>query len=454
MRLILSVIVALLIAVSPAWAQDTARTKTFGAESFTLQNGMRVVVIPNRRVPVVTHMVWYGVGAADEPPGLSGIAHFVEHLMFKGTETVPPGEFSKRVRALGGNDNAFTAQDITAYFQSIAVEHLETVMRMEADRMTGLIFPSDQVDSERLVVLEERRMRTDNDPAGYFSEQIRTALFPNHPYGNPVIGWLHEMESLDRDNVMAFYKKWYAPNNAILVVSGDVTAAQLKPLAEKIYGVIPARDVPERKWTQVPPLLGEPRLVMRHAVIRQPTLQRLYRVPSAKDNKPDSLALEVLASIVGDGAAARFYKALVVDGKMATGARFVYESSALSDSTLSLSATPAQGVTLEVLEAAIDDELRKLVKDGVTPQEMAEAKTRLMDASIFARDSLQGPAMTFGYGLMTGSTIDDIEYWPYDIEAVTAEQVNDAARRFLDPDNTGTRPHVTGYMLPKEEKSE
>ncbi len=462
MQIFITVIAAFFLFVPVTYAQDQApperqievRSKVFNAESFTLDNGMRVVVIPNHTAPVVTHMVWYGVGAMDEPPGQSGIAHFVEHLMFKGTDKIAPGEFSKTVRALGGNDNAFTSQDITAYYQSIATEHLETVMTMEADRMNNLTFPAEEVDSERLVVLEERRQRTENDPSGYFFEQMNTMLFPNHPYGNPVIGWLHEMEALTRDNVMAFYNKWYAPNNAILIVSGDITGTELKPLAEKTYGTLPREDVPQREWTDVPPLLALPKLVLHHPTIRQPLVRRMYRVPSAAQDKKESLALEVLASIMGDGSTARFYKSLVVDQKVATGANFSYSGTALSDARLGIGATPADGVAPEQLEQAIDKELRKLIEEGVTAQELAEAKTRLVDAATFARDSLSGPAMIFGYALITGHTIDDIEYWPYDIQAVTLDDVNAAARKYLNPDSYNKRPYVTGYLLPEKTAQE
>lgn len=436
----------------PAIAQEKdsiTREKVFNAESFTLENGMQVVLIPNRRAPVITHMVWYGVGAADEAPGQSGLAHFVEHLMFKGTEKIPPGEFSLRVKAMGGNDNAFTAQDITAYFQSISKDRLETVMEMEADRMTNLIFPPEDVDSERQVVLEERRQRTENDPRGYFFEQMNAIVFPNHPYGNPVVGWLHEMEALTRENVVSFYRKWYAPNNAILVVSGDVTMDVLRPLAERIYGSIPARDVPERIWTAVPPLKANQKLVYSDPDIQQPVLTRIFRVPSANQNKQESLALEVLASIMGDGQSARMYKSLVSEQKIATGVSLSYRGSSLSDSTMRITAQPAHNIDLEVLENAIDEELRSLVKNGVTNAELSAAKTRLIDAAVFARDSLQGPAMIFGYGLITGSSIDDIEYWPYDISKITAQQVQYVAAKYLDPDHVGNRPYTTGYLLPE-----
>ncbi len=447
MRLLILLFCSLLF-TAPAFAQD----KIFNAESFTLDNGMRVVSIPNHRAPVVTHMVWYRVGAADEAPGQSGIAHFVEHLMFKGSENVPPGEFSKRVRALGGNDNAFTAQDYTAYFQSIAVENLETVMTMEADRMKGLLFPEEGILSERNVVVEERRQRTENDPRGYFFEQMRAMLFVNHPYGNPVIGWFHELDILNKEAVQSFYKKWYAPNNALLIVSGDITMKELRPLAEKTYGLLPSRDVPERQWTEVPPLLGKPHLTLHHPTIRQSSLTRLYRMPSYQQNKDDSLALQVLESIMSDGSTSRFYKSLVVEKKLATGIQFSYNASAFSDGTATLSATPADGISLEKLDKTLDDEWRKLLTGGVTAEELRSAKDRMQDAAIFARDSLAGPAMIFGHELITGTTIDDVEYWPQMIESVTAEQIQDVANRFLNPDNRDKKPYVTGYLLPQEEE--
>lgn len=450
MRILLALLFVVLSL--PAAAQDTAapaREKVFNAEYFTLDNGMQVVLVPNHRAPVITHMVWYGVGAADEKRGQSGLAHFVEHLMFKGTEKIPPGEFSTRIKAMGGNDNAFTAQDITAYFQSISSDRLETVMEMEADRMTNLIFPPEDVESEKLVVLEERRQRTENDPRGYFFEQMNAIVFPNHPYANPVIGWLHETEALTRENVMAFYKEWYAPNNAILVVSGDVTMDTLRPLAERIYGSIPAREVPDHNWTAVPPLKATQKLIFADPSIQQPMLSRVFRVPSENQNKEESLALEVLASVMGDGQSARMYKSLVAEQKLASGISFHYSGSARSDGTLRITANPAEGTDMDTLETAIDSQLRKLVSEGVTETELSEAKTRLIDAAVFARDSLQGPAMVFGYGLTVGSSIDDIEYWPHNISQVTAEQIQAVAAKYLDPDNVGDRPYTTGYLLPK-----
>lgn len=429
-------------------------TKVFNAESFTLENGLEVVVVPSHRAPVVTHMVWYKAGAADEPPGRSGIAHFMEHLMFKGSEGFGPGEFSEKIRSLGGNDNAFTGQDYTAYFQSIAAEHLETVMRMEAGRMRGMTLPPEEVESERKVIIEERRQRTDNDPGARFAEQMSAALFVNHPYGTPVIGWGHEMSVLTREDAKTFYDRWYGPNNAILIVSGDVTGPQVHELAKKIYGPLARVDVPPRNRPQPPP--GESRLAltMFHADVREPVVQKMYRVPSAHQNKTEALALQVLEEIMGGGPTSRLYRALVVEQKIATSAGLSYRSAALDDAVLYLYAAPAPGQDHYAVNAALEEELRRLVRDGITADELNDAITRMQAEAIYALDSLSGPAMVFGQALATGATIDDVEYWPRDIAAVTAEQVQAAAAQYLDPDNPGTRPPVTGYLLPSPPPAE
>lgn len=432
--------------------KNEERKPVFNAAMVTLENGMRVVAIPNHRAPVVTHMVWYGVGAADEPVGQSGIAHFLEHLMFKGTATMEPGAFSRTVRALGGNDNAFTGQDYTAYHQSISVDHLEKVMTMEAERMRGLRPPAAEIESERQVILEERRQRIENDPRAAMAEQMRYALFPNHPYGTPNIGWADEMAQLDWTAAQSMYDRFYAPNNAVLIVAGDITMAQLKPLAEKIYGVIPRGEVPERAWRTIPPLPGSYRVEMRHPTFRQPLWQRYYRVPSYRQNKQDSLALQVLQNILSGGAATRLYKKLVVEDKIATAVNMGYQPDAWADGTVSIGAIPAQGQDPATVERAIEDELRRVVRDGVTATELREAQERMRDEAAFARDSLTGPAMVIGVALMTGGTLEDVEYWPYDIGNVTAAQVQDVARRFLNPDDMAMRPTVTGLALPPLEE--
>lgn len=428
-----------------AYAQD----KVYNAETFTLANGMQVVVIPNHRAPVVTHMIWYRVGAADEPRGQSGMAHYLEHLLFKGTPTLPTGEFSRRIRSLGGNENAFTAQDYTAFHESIAVEHLESIMKMEADRMMNTNPPPADFTSEQKVVIEERRQRTENDPRGFFAEQMKALLFINHPYGYPVIGWQHEVEALTWKEIQKFYKQHYGPNNAILVISGDITAAQLKPLAEKIYGPLKPIELPEREWTSVPPMIASPQLTLHHPMIRQPVFMRLYRLPSLKQNREDGYALSVLQDILDGGAATRLYKSLVVEQKIATGVNFSYDGLAWSDGTGWISVVPADGVELPVVEEALNKELRQVIADGVTEQELSEAKMRMQDSAAFARDSLAGPAMTVGQALITGIPLDDVEHWPRLIDAITREQIQSVAARYLDPDHINRRPYISGYLLPE-----
>jgi zinc protease len=410
---------------------------------------MQVVVIPNHRVPVVTHMVWYRIGAADEEMGKSGLAHFLEHLMFKGSEHVPPGEFSRRVKALGGQDNAFTSWDYTAYFQSIAVQYLETVMTMEADRMKALLVPEEEFESERSVVIEERRQRTENDPRSFFSEYMDASLFVNHPYGKPIIGWMKEVEAVKREAVIDFHDKYYAPNNAILVVSGDITAEALKPLAEKTYGLIPAKDIPERHWPDVPPLVGRPVLTLHHRAVREPTFERIYRVPSYNQSKEEALAFQVLEEILGGGPSTRLYRALVVEQKKAVNIRFNYRGDAFSYGSITVNAVPTPGVTMADLELALDATLRDFAGNGVGDAELLAAKQRLMDQAIYARDSLSGPAMIVGRSMISGTPLEDIENWPALIAGVTAEQVKDVAVRYLAPGADESNSYVTGYIFPE-----
>jgi zinc protease len=438
------IIILTLVLAFPAHAQ------TFGAESFTLQNGLQVVVIPNHRAPVVTHMIWYKVGAADEKPGASGMAHYLEHLLFKGTATMAPGDFSKTVKTLGGDDNAFTGQDYTAYFVSIAAEHLEGVMAMEADRMMNIDPPPAHYASEKSVVIEERRQRTDNDPRAIFAEQAHSALFINHPYGTPVIGWMKEIESYEWADVKKFYQTWYAPNNAVVVISGDVTMAQVRPMAERIYGTLMTKSIPPRVRPSVPPGNGNTVMTLRDASVQQPSFETLYIAPSERQNRADSLALQVLENILSGGAATRLYKSLVVEQKKAVSADMSYNASAYDNGTISLSGIPADGVTLEELRTLILSEIQKIITDGVTDTEVREAIQRLQDDAIFARDSVSGPAMIFGQALTTGSKIEDVENWPSDIAKVTPAQVKEAAIKYLNPAKPYIRPPVTAYMLPIE----
>lgn len=428
--------------------------KTFNAESFTLDNGLRVVVIPNNRAPVVTHMVWYKVGAADELPTKSGLAHYFEHLMFKGTDTLAPGEFSKVVKDLGGNDNAFTGQDYTAYYQSIAVEHLEKMMEMEADRMMNLKISDEDFISEKSVVTEERRQRTDNDPKALFGEQMREALFANHPYGTPVIGWMHEIESYDWDDVKTFYDTWYAPNNAVVIISGDTTAEQVKPLAEKTYGLLEPKELPPRTRGEVPPAIATNKMELYNDRIKQESFQSIRLAPSYNQNKEDSLALQVLNEILSGGPTTRLYKHLVVDNKRAVSVNLSYQSGALDYGTIWVSAIPQENISLEEIKADIQKEFDSIIEIGVTEQEVSDAIRRLQDSAVFARDSLSGPARIIGYSLLSGSSLDEIENWPTDIGKVDSTRVQAVAKKYLSADNPYIKPPVEGYLYPAKEAAQ
>jgi zinc protease len=413
-------------------------------ETFTLSNGLQVVVVTNRRVPVVTHMIWYKVGSADEPYGRSGLAHFLEHLMFKGTDAVPAGEFSKIVAKNGGRDNAFTSYDYTAYYQSVARDRLELVMKMEADRMTGLRLTDDAVYPERDVIVEERRQRTENDPNDRLGEQFDVVLHPRHPYGTPVIGWGPEMSSLTRGEAESFYKTWYAPNNAVLVVTGDVDAAELKPLAEKYYGGIAPHAVPARVRPADPPLDAARRVALTDDDIHQPLLRRSWTAPSYRTAKAgEAYALQVLCEIMASGSDSRLYHSLVVEKKIATQAWLAYNPSALDDTQISAGAVPAPGADMAEVEKALEAELARVAAEGVSDEELARARARMLGEAAYARDSIAGPAQVLGSALATGQTVADVEAWPERIEAVTRESVNTAARAFLSRTN-----HVTGLLLP------
>ncbi len=434
-----ALMVALVLATAPG------RAGLFNPEKFTLENGMRVVVIPDHRAPVVTHMVWYMVGAADDPPGKSGIAHFLEHLMFKGTAQVAPGEFSKIVGRNGGRDNAFTSQDYTGYVQSVAADKLELVMRLEADRAANLVLTEAVVDPEREVVLEERRSRTDNEPSAILSEQLAAAQFLAHPYGVPVIGWEHEIRTLTKDDALDFYRTYYVPNNAILVVAGDVTAAQVRPLAEKYYGVLAAGEPPPRQRPQEPPQRAARRLEMRDARVRQPTWRRSYLAPSRMAGESQlSLPLRALAEILGGGPTSRLYRALVVEQKVAAGASAFYSGRSIDLTRFWVAATPLPGGDIVAVEAAAEAVIERLLAAGVREDELERAKAGMLASAVYARDSISTAARIFGTALAIGLSVEDVESWPARVEALTIEQLNAAARFVFEVERS-----VTGVLLPE-----
>ncbi len=417
-----------------------AEAGVFDPESFTLDNGLQVVVVNNPRAPIVTHMIWYKVGAADEPPGKSGVAHFLEHLMFKGTETLEPGEFSEIIARNGGQENAFTSWDYTGYFQTVAADRLEIMMKNEADRMVNLRLSDDVVLPELQVVLEERRSRVDNNPGGQLGEMARATLFLNHPYGTPIIGWPQEVSALTTEDALAFYRDWYRPNNAVVLVAGDVTVEDVRPMAERTYGLLEAGPVPERRRLSEPPQTAPRRVILESERVRQPSLGIDYLAPSHNtEGSEHSYALQVLSELLGGAGSARLYRSLVVDQGLAASAGSYYDSSAYDRSVFGLYASPRQGIELEELERALRAEVATLLSEGVTAEEVANAKQRLVAAAVYARDNLSTAPRVLGEALAVGLTIEDVEAWPERIEAVTLEQVEAAARAVLVETHSVTR---------------
>lgn len=451
MALLKRIAAAMLAAVACVWATAfAAEDAPFKAQSFTLANGMEVVVIPDRRAPVVTHMVWYRAGSSDDPRGVSGIAHFFEHLMFRGTKTVPDQEFDKIITRNGGEHNANTSTDRTVYYQRVASDRLDLVMRLEADRMRNLTFNADIVATERKVILEERSQTTDNNPGGQFWEQMNAALYLSHPYGIPVLGWRNEMEKLSLEDAQDFYRTHYAPNNAILVVAGDVRAADVLALAEKHYGKIPRRALAERVRLTEPPQLAARRLSMKHKDAGNPLLSRLYLAPSwrtAEGNR--GYALQVLAYVLtGAGDQSRMGKVLVKDQKLATTVSVWWSGTNIDHGSFGIYAEPAPGVSFAQLEAGIDAEISRIIAEGPTADELQRAKTVMQANAIYARDSQESMAEDYGESLAIGLSVADVEAWPERIAAVSADDVKAAAVAVfqiaqsvtgtLEPDGTGT----------------
>jgi zinc protease len=411
---------------------------------FTLSNGLEVVVIPDHRAPVVTHMIWYKVGSADETPGKSGLAHFLEHLMFKGTKENPSGRFSQVVATIGGQENAFTAADYTGYFQRVPRDELKTMMAFEADRMTGLVLTDEVVRPELDVVLEEQNMRVANNPNARLGEQMDAALFLNHPYGKPVIGWRHEIEQLDREDALAFYRRFYTPNNAILVVAGDVTPDQIRALAEDTFGKVPrVAESKPRLRPQEPAQEASRTVTLADPRVTQPSISRYYLVPSSTTARPgESEALDLLAHILGHGSNSRLYQRLVIGEGVAVNAGASYDGAAVDATRLSIHAMPKPATSLPQLEAAIDAVLAEIVEHGVTSDELERSKNRMIADAVYANDNQRVMAQWYGASLATGATVEQVRTWPDRIRVVTAEAVRDAARRWLDK-----RRSVTGYLV-------
>ncbi len=428
-----------------ASAASDANNTSARAASFTLDNGLEVVVISDHRAPVVTHMVWYRVGAADEPPGKSGIAHFLEHLMFKGTEKIPSGEFSKIVARNGGEDNAFTGQDMTAYIQRVSKDRLPLVMEMEADRMVNLRLTENDVATERNVILEERRTRVDNDPSSILSEQMFAALYLSHTYGIPVIGWEEDMKKLDRQDAISFYKRYYAPNNAILVVAGDVEVDEVRKLAEETYGKIAAnKNLAKQARPPEPAPQAARRVILKDPRAGQATIQRLYLTPSYVTAEPgEAEALDLLMKIVGSGSTSRIYKKLVVEEKKATSAGGWYSGSGRDSGRLGVYAVAGANTPIEESEKLLDEVLADVVENGVTQKELDRARNAYLAEYVYGLDSQSRLARRYGSALVTGSTIEDVEQWPERLKKVKREDLQRVAKKYI-----VEKRSVTGFLLP------
>ena len=403
---------------------------------FTLPNGLDAVVIEDHRAPVVVQMVWYRAGSADEIRGKSGIAHYLEHLMFKGTDTLAPGELSKVVAANGGSDNAFTSYDYTAYYQRIAADRLELVMKMEADRMRNLRISPDDWKTEREVILEERAQRTDSDPSALLNEQMRAAQFLNSPYGTPVIGWRQEMESLTREDALAWYRRHYAPNDAVLVVAGDVTPDQVKALAQTYYGPLePSKDLPPRVRPQEPPQLAARRMVFRDARIAQPYVMRSYLAPERNPgDQKQAAALTILAELLGGNMATSVLgRKLVFEAGDAIHVSAGYDGMSIDKTTFTLAVMPAKDVDLPRAEAALDKALADFFTDGIDPAQFERIRTQIRASQIYEQDDTEALAHRYGEALASGFSVADVAAWPEVLMSVTPDDVMAAATALFVP---------------------
>ena len=426
----------------------SATAASTGVTTFELENGMQVVVVEDHRAPVVQHMVWYRAGSADETSGTSGVAHFLEHLLFKATDTLAEGELSATVAANGGRDNAFTSFDYTAYFQRVAADRLEIMMRMEADRMRNIRLTETNIETERKVIIEERNQRTENNPRALLSEQMRAVQYHNHRYGVPIIGWMHEMETLDMEDVLGFYETYYHPNNAILVVSGDVEPDEVRRLAARYYGVIPENtDLPKRQRSAEPPQTAERRVLLRDARVAQPYVSRSYLATERNSGDQHmAAALTLLADLLGGGTTSYLTEKLQFETQKAVYTSAFYGGVSLDDATFSVVVVPTVDVSLEEAEDAMDATLAQFLVDGVDEDRLARIKYQLRASEIYGRDNVDGIANRYGRALASGLTVEDVQSWPEVLQAVTAAEIMAAARKVL-----VRNASVTGWLMRNEE---
>ena len=401
----------------------------------TLDNGMRVIVKEDRRAPVMVSQVWYRAGSVDEVNGTTGVAHVLEHMMFKGTKSVPPGEFSKRIAAAGGRENAFTSRDYTAYFQQMQKDRLELSMQLEADRMANLQISDELFSKEIQVVMEERRMRTDDKPQSVLYERLMAAAFQSHPYGRPIIGWMNDLENMTAEDARDWYERWYAPNNATLVVAGDVDTEAVIALAKRHFGVLPVRQLPPRKPQQEPEQLGIKRMVVK-APAKVPYLLMAWHAPTLRDwqNDWEPYALQILAGVLDGNDSARLQKSLVKTQQIAASVGAGYDAVSRGPGMFMIDASPVEGKTVAELESAIRAELQKVQRDGISESELKRVKAQVIAADVYQRDSLFFQAMQLGEYAKVGLPLEALDGRVDKLRSVTAEQVQAVARKWLQDD--------------------
>lgn len=434
---------ALTLFSAPVLAQEVT--------TYSLDNGMDVVVIEDRRAPVVVHMVWYKVGSADEPVGASGVAHFLEHLLFKATDVMESGEFSATVAANGGSDNAFTSFDYTAYFQRIAADRLELMMQMESNRMNNLVLTEADIETERNVVLEERNQRTENSASALAREQFVAAQYQNHRYGVPIIGWKHEMEQLSLQDALDFYDLYYSPNNAILVVAGDVEPDEVLALAEQYYGVIPAEEnLPKRIRPEEPPQRAERRITYTDPRVSQPYLTRSYMAPERDAGaQQEAAALVYLADLLGGSSfSSALGQALQFETQTAVFTSAGYGGGSLDDTTFGITVAPSEGVSLSEAEAAMDAAIADFLSKPIDPDQMETLRTQFRASEIYAKDNVSGIARRYGRALTQGLTIEDVQAWPQILQEVTEADIKAVAAKVLDRNQA-----VTGWVVASPEEA-
>ena len=444
LALFLTAALLVVLRLAPAHAAEQVTT-------FTLDNGMDVVVIEDHRAPVVVHMVWYRTGSADEPPGVSGVAHFLEHLLFKATDTLEAGEFSATVAANGGTDNAFTSYDYTAYFQRVAADRLPLMMRMESDRMNNLRLTPEDIETERQVIIEERNQRTENSPGALAGEQINAAQFLNHRYGTPIIGWMHEMEQLQMQDTLDFYDLYYSPNNAILVVAGDVYPDEVRALAEEYYGVIPAEpNLPDRVRPAEPPQRAERRLIYEDQRVAQDYLSRSYLAPERDPgNQETAAALVYLAEVLGGSSFTSVLGTkLTFESDIALFSGAGYSGSSLDDTTFRITVVPAEGVSLQEAEDAMDRAIAEFMEEGVDEDQLERIRTQLYASEIYARDDVSTLARRYGAALAQSLTVEDVQAWPDILQQVTADDIMAAAELVFDRNQS-----VTAWIVNNREEA-